>query len=180
MTKRIEDELNLPRLEDIIKEAEDDQPTLPVEPVEESPEEVIDSEDVSNVANALQNIKPSDLASTDPMGTVDHEMETNEIYDAAMRAYKDLLDLGFNIESKHAGANAFSPAAKMLEIALKASQSKATKKMERIKAIMEQELHDRELRKNEEDGVIEGDTSGGGSFLAHRNDLMNKIRKGEI
>jgi hypothetical protein len=173
MTKQIEDEFNLPRLEDALKaQAEANGEQIPIEqlPAETSPE-------VQNVANALQNIDPSSLKAVDPMGTTDHVMETDEIYAEAMRAYKDLLDLGFNIESKHAGANAFAPAAKMLEIALKASQSKKNSKLERIKAIMEKEVHDREMN-NASEGIIEGE--GEASFLAHRKDLIDKIRKGEI
>ena len=171
MTKSIEDELGLPRLEDALRDAQ----AASGEVTSANPE-------VANMANALQKVDPASLMQTDPMGVETHEMESNEIYSEAMRAYKDLLDMGFAIESKHAGANAFNPALKALELALKASQSKATKKMERIKLIMDKERHDVELRNNEEDGVIEADTSGGGgpSIKAFRGDLMAKIRKGEI
>lgn len=173
MTKSIEDELNLPRLEDALKAQEEAaQPEVIAEDTVPA--------DVEAMANALQKVDPSALMNADPMGTETHEMESNEIYDAAMSAYKDLLEMGFAIESKHAGANAFNPAMKALEIALKASQSKTNKKMERIKLIMEKEAHDHELRKNEEDGVIEGDVSGGGTMRAFRNDLMEMIRKGKI
>jgi len=95
-----------------------------------------------------------------------------------MRAHKDLMDLGFNIEPKHAGANAFTPGLKALELALKASQSKSKAKMDRIRAVMDQQSHQREMGQNVEDGeIIEG---GGGSITANRNDLMAKIRNGEI
>lgn len=95
-----------------------------------------------------------------------------------MRAHKDLLDLGFNIEPKHAGANAFTPAMKALEIALKASQSKTKAKMDRIRLIMEQDKHNKEMNQDVEDGEIID--NGGSSITANRNDLMDKIRKGEI
>lgn len=169
MTKQIEDEFNLPRLEDALKaQAETSGEELPVEA----------NTEVENVANALQGIDPSNLKQVDPLGTEDHLLETDDIYMQAMKAYQDLLDLGFNIESKHAGANAFMPAAKMLEIALKASQSKKNSKLERIKAIMEKEIHDRDMNNHSSEGVIEDD--GHGSFMAYRKDLIEKIRKGEI
>lgn len=173
MTKAIEDELGLPRLEDALKELGESS-----EEMSTVPEEVNDQ--VEQMANALQHVSPSKLPSRDLHGVDEHEAEANDIYEQAMRAHKDLLDLGFNIEPKNAGANAFMPSAKMLEIALKASQSKAVKKMERIRMIMEKERHDHELRNNQEEGVIDGDTSAGGSIIANRNDLMEKIRKGEI
>ena len=175
MTKTIEDELGLPRLEDALRELgnmSEESGTL------EQNEEI--NQEVEDIANALQNVSPSQIANRDSDGVEDHEAEANDIYEMAIRAHKDLLDLGFNIEPKNAGANAFMPSAKMLEIALKASQSKAQKKMERIRMVMEKERHDHELRKNMDEGVIDGETSPGGSIVANRNDLMEKIRKGEI
>lgn len=166
MTKAIEDELGLPRLDDVLKElrdtASESSNLLPVEAI----------------ANALQGVNASSLAKQDPSGVDEHEAEADDIYTQAMQAHKDLFDLGFNIEPKHAGANAFTPSAKMLEIALKASQSKADRKMERIRIIMEKEIHDRDLNKDVEDGeIIEGS---GQTLLANRNDLIDRIRKGEI
>ena len=170
MTKAIEDELNLPRLEDALKAIAEGHD-------ESEPTEIQASEEVAKMANALQNVSPSNLPSSDPLGTADHEQEADEILELAMKAHKDLLDLGFNIEPKNAGANAFSPSAKFLEIALKASQSKADRKMERIKAIMDQEKHQKEMGTDVEDGEI---IETGASLVANRNDLMDKIRKGEI
>jgi hypothetical protein len=114
---------------------------------------------------------------SDVTGVEEHEVEADEIIKYAMGAYKDLFDLGFNMEPKNAGANAFAPALKALEIALKASQSKTDRKMEKIKAIMEQEKHRKEMGEGVEDGEI---VETGNSIVANRNDLMEKIRKGEI
>jgi hypothetical protein len=166
MTKALEDELNLPRLEDALKAAQAENPSEP-------------NAEVEAVANKLANVSMTQVAkSQDITGVQEHEAEVNDLYAQAMKAHKDLLDLGFNIEPKHAGANAFTPAMKALEIALKASQSKAARKMERIKLAMEQEAHTKEMNSGVEDGeIIEG---GGGSITANRNDLMEKIRKGEI
>lgn len=169
MTKAITDELGLPSLQDALKE------------VSEANGEVAPTEnaEVQDMANALQAVDPNALErADDPTGTQEHISEADEIYDNAMRAHKDLMDLGFNVEPKHAGANAFTPALKALEIALKASQSKNKSKMDRIRAVMEQEAHQRDMGRNVEDGeIIEG---GGGSITANRNDLMAKIRSGEI
>jgi hypothetical protein len=168
MTKALEDELNLPRLEDALKELAEGQ-------VEETP--AVNAE-VSQMANALANASPLALsASTDPTGVKEHTAETDEIYDVAMRAHKDLMDLGFNIEPKNAGPNAFTPALKALEIALKASRSKSERRMEEIRLIMEQDKHKRDMNDGVEDGEF---IDNGSSITANRNDLMAKIRKGEI
>lgn len=168
MTKALEDELNLPRLEDALKEfaaAQDE-----AEPV---------NAEVEKMANALASTSTMAIvAATDPMGVNDHIAEADEIYGHAMTAHKDLMDLGFNIEPKNAGPNAFAPALKALEIALKASQSKSAKKMEQIRLVMEKAQHDRDMGEGVEDGEIID--NGGSSITANRNDLMDKIRKGEI
>lgn len=166
MTKQIEDELGLPRLQDALNElaAQVDDESLPNAQVEQ-------------MANALQHVSSASMKPSDPMGVVEHEAEADDIYAQAMKAHKDLLDLGFNIESKHAGANAFAPSAKMLEIALKASQSKALKKMEALKLLMDKEAHEKDMGKDVQDGEI---IDSGSSILANRNDIMDKIRKGEI
>ena len=170
MTKALEDELNLPRLEDALR-------ALAEEKGEEAPAQA--NPQVESMANALASVSPQAIArATDGAGVQEHQTEADEIYEQAMRSYKDLMDLGFNVEPKHAGANAFTPALKALEIALKASQSKATKKMERIRLIMEQEKHQKEMGEGVEDGEIID--NGGSSITANRNDLMEKIRKGEI
>jgi hypothetical protein len=165
MTKQIEDELGLPRLQDALAELAAQNGELEA------------NEEVEQMANALQHVSSSALKAEDPMGVTEHEIEADDIYKQAMKAHKDLFDLGFNIESKHAGANAFAPSAKMLEIALKASQSKALKKMEAIKLLMDKEAHEKDMGKNVEDGEI---IDSGSSILANRNDIMDKIRKGEI
>jgi uncharacterized coiled-coil DUF342 family protein len=170
MTKALEDELNLPRLEDALRELAEEQ---------EQEEASEGHARVDIMANALAGVSPTALAvASDPMGVQEHTTEADDIYDQAMRAHKDLLDLGFNIEPKHAGANAFTPALKALEIALKASQSKTTKKMERIRMIMDQDKHDKEMGEGVEDGEILN--TGGQTITANRNDLMAKIRKGDI
>lgn len=170
MTKRLEDELNLPRLEDALKELAQGQE-------EETPTEA--NPEVTAMANALASASPQAIAAaSDPMGVVEHTTEADDIYDVAMRAHKDLMDLGFNIEPKNAGPNAFAPALKALEIALKASQSKTTKRMEEIRLIMEKDKHTKEMGDGVEDGEIID--NGGASITANRNDLMAKIRNGEI
>lgn len=170
MTKALEDELNLPRLEDALKELAEGQ-------TEEAP--LAANPAVEKMANALASVSPTALAaSADRSGVQEHVTESDEIYDVAMRAHKDLMDLGFNIEPKNAGPNAFAPALKALEIALKASRSKTDKRMEEIRLIMEKDKHARDMNDGVEDGEIID--NGGASITANRNDLMAKIRKGEI
>jgi hypothetical protein len=171
MTKAITDALGLPSLEEALKAAAPSEPEGEVEDQPEDPQ-------VQQVANALQGVNPSSLRVQDPTGVEEHEGEADDIYEQAMQAHKDLMDLGFNVEPKHAGANAFMPALKAMEIALKASQSKAARKMERIKMVMDQQTHDRDMNQDVEDGEILD--NGGQSITANRNDLLSKLRNGDI
>jgi len=168
MTKAITDELGLPSLQDALKEV-----------AGEIAEHEEQNEAVDSMANALQTMNVGAIQrAADSTGTDEHIEEADVIYDAAMTAHKDLMDLGFNIEPKHAGANAFTPGLKALEIALKASQSKNKAKMDRIRSIMDQEEHKRKAGEGVEDGEIIENT--GGSVTASRSDIMAKIRNGEI
>lgn len=168
MTKAITDELGLPSLQDALKEVASEIGDLPEE-----------NEEVNDMANALQTMNMGGIArAEDPTGSAEHIEEADEIIAAAMSSYKDLMDLGFNIEPKHAGANAFTPGLKALEIALKASQSKNKSKMDRIRALMDQEAHKKDMNDGVEDGEIVD--NGGGSITANRSDIMAQIREGKI
>lgn len=169
MTKAIEDELGLPRLEDALRDM--------AESTESSEGSDVSFESIERMADALQNVNPSSFTDRDPTGVNEHISESEDIMSLALKAHKDLMDLGFNIEPKNAGANAFAPSAKFLELALKASQSKADRKMEHIRMVMDKERHKKEMGEGIEDGEI---VESGSSIIANRNDIMEKIRKGEI
>lgn len=171
MTRSIEDELNLPRLEDALKELGQQIPP------EETLEESEDHEAVSNFANMLEHAGSVTSDQLDPLalGQDEHAEEMDEVYTKAMRVHEELKDLGFNIEAKHAGS-IMGPAAQFLEMAMKAANSKHDSRMKAAKLRMEREKLDHELRKNQTDGVIEGDASAPGGIVADRNDLMKKLR----
>lgn len=160
MTKRIEEVLGLPSLEEVLGETQTDETDAYLD----------------GIANALAT-SDTDIEKSliDPDGSREHAKEMDAIADAAMRAHKDLIDLGFNMEPKNAGS-IFEPAARMLEIALKASQNKTDAKMKSIKLKMDKEKHDADLLKNQEEGVIDDDGSGKG-ILADRNAMLSRIRE---
>lgn len=179
MTKAIEDELGLPRLEDALREvaaaeaAENGEEVLP--------EAVEANEEVERMSNALAKVDPNTLVATDPEGTETLEAEMNEVISTALQAHKDLMDMGFNIEPKNAG-QIFTPATRMLEIAMAASKNKAEQRMKATKLRMEKEAHDRAMQNHQEEGVIEGEipTTSEKSFIAKRDDLIRKIKDGEL
>lgn len=176
MSKVLEKEFNLPSLEEILEAA---QQTNDIETDEENSEETEISEsenEMRRVANALAHAEFEEEISD---GVEDHADEADDIYKKAIKAFEKMMDLGMNIEPKNAGANAFAPATKFLEIALKASRSKADKKTERMRLAMDKEKQDHELGKHSTDGEINGDLSSGG-VIAYRGDIIDKIKNGEF
>jgi hypothetical protein len=169
MTKSIEDELGLPRLKDALEAARGASVEAPSDFVPEAVDE-----NVERMAKGLANLNPASLMEVDEEGLETHDAEMNEIYGMAMSAHKELLDLGFNVEAKHAG-QIFNPAAKMLQVALDASRSKSDQRLKLLRVRMEREKTDAELRgSNQEDGIIDGESVP--SFMADRNELMKQIR----
>jgi hypothetical protein len=155
MTRRIEQTLNLPRLEDAVREFNQAAPEL-----EEA------SRKVDKISASLDKVSRSER---DEEGTEVHCKEMDEVYRQALKAHKDMIDLGFNVEARHAG-NIFEPAARFLEIAMNASKSKSEQKLKTLKVRISRQ---RGADPNDtEQGVIEADPT---AFLADRNDLLKDL-----
>lgn len=164
MSDPICDALNMRSLEDALKDTGVDSKIT---------EESI--RDIEEMANALEKITPSELLANDESGIKKHEDEMNEIYSLALKAHKELLDLGFNVEAKVAGT-IFEPAARFLETALTASKSKNDQKLKVLKLRMDREKLDHDLKKNIQEGelaISEEDPS----FIADRNALLRDLRE---
>lgn len=161
MTKRIEEVLDLPSLESMIDNAM-------------SPD---DEKRLNDIVNALENNEIDiDKHLLDPDGTREHAQEMDEIAEAAMTAHKDAIDMAFNMEPKNAGS-IMEPAARFLELSMKAMQAKLDARMKGIELKMKREKLDHELRKNQEEGVVEGEepiTEKG--RMADRNALLKSMK----
>lgn len=163
MTKRIEEVLDLPSLESLMGE----------NPL--SPEDQAKIDDITRALEA--NDIDIDKHLLDPDGTREHAAEMDQIVDAAMTAHKDAIDMAFNMEPKNAGS-IMEPAARFLELSMKAMQAKLDARMKGIELKMKREKLDHELRKNQEEGVVEGEApvSEAGS-LKDRNQLLKSLKE---
>jgi hypothetical protein len=160
LTNKACDTLNIPRLEDALKEFSNTLPELETAALE-----------VDKMAAALQKMDSSSLNYVDQEGTENHEREMNDVYQQALKAHKEMLELGYNVESKYAGS-VFEPAARFLEIAINASKSKSEQKLKTIKLRMEREKLDADLKKTDEEVIDAVDVS---SVLLDRNDLLKDL-----
>ena len=118
MTKKLEEEFNLPPIEEVTEKE-----TLPT--VEES------KETIEEVQGALSVSEKINLAFKEIKGLEEHEVEMNDIAKKAIESYEELMNLGMNVSDMAAG-KVFAEASNMLKIALDASDAKTKSKLQQI------------------------------------------------
>ena len=89
----------------------------------------------------------------------------------AMKSYKDLMDLGMNVEVRHSG-KLFEVASAMLKNAVEAKNAKLEKKLRMVELQLKKQRVD-QLSRNEGNTVdiVEGE----GYVIGERNQLLKQI-----
>jgi hypothetical protein len=118
MTKKLEEEFNLPPIEEVTEKE-----SLPT--VEES------KETIEEVQGAISVSEKINLAFKEIKGLEEHEVEMNDIAKKAIESYEQLMNLGMNVSDMAAG-KVFAEASNMLKIALDASDAKTKSKLQQI------------------------------------------------
>lgn len=131
MTKKLEEEFNLPPIEEVLS-AEEKQEVLD----ELNPDKLPDIEDLQNVEvadieTALTTAEKIDHALKSVKGIDDHDVDMDDIAQQAVDSYQQLMNLGMNVSDRDAGS-IFDSAAKMLKTALEAKDSKINSKLKQI------------------------------------------------
>ena len=94
MTKKLEDLLNLPDSQEIVKEDQDKSDKIAKSEIAEQEETRRSIVELDKISSALPQVKGlGEMA----------DKELNEVSDKAMQAYEDLMDLGMNVESRYSG-----------------------------------------------------------------------------
>lgn len=175
MTKKIEDELNLPRLKDALQKLneqdEDSEPHME----QEQGADIEDPNAAESYQQAVQKTKKLENDLIDYESIERHDQEMDEVSDEAMSSYKDLMDLGMNIEAKHSG-QIFEPAVQMLKIALDARNSKSEKKLRLMRLQLEQARLQRDLNKDNDNNPADGG-EGEDAITTDRNSLLNMLEQ---
>ena len=134
--------------------------------------DTITADDIPELQSAMANVDKIDAAlpSVRELGTSDQEMD--DIANLAKDTFKDLMDLGMNVEARFSG-EIFNNASRMLDTALNAKQHKVNKKLRMVdlqikKATLDARLA-KEARANGED-VVDGQGE-----TVDRNQLLNEI-----
>ena len=168
MTKKIEETLNLPSMDEALA-ALNDAGVSEDELVEEEKTLAEKTDEIQNLRSTLANLKISSF-------TVD-DTGINEIRDKALSAYQDMLDAGFNTDSKYA-SNFLEPAVAALGIAMDTENTKLRKKLEMYKLKQQDERLDllrRKIEMEEKKAGTNADVMDDDGILMNRNELLKNL-----
>lgn len=165
MTKRLEDILNLPHIKEVFSAVKEE----PKVKIEQAIKPEIETK-VAEQKQMITNWKDFDkieaaLPKVEGLGEkTDNEIDSyaNEAYDA----YKNLMDLGMNVESRYSG-RIFEVASGMLKNAIDAKAVKVDKKLKMV----ELQLKKLKIDQGQKDDVIEAD----GYVVTDRNELLKQL-----
>lgn len=102
------------------------------------------------------------------------DLEMDEISTLAIDAFKELQDLGNNVEVKYAG-EIFGAASNMLGHALTARKNKIERKLNTIELQLKKMRLDIMKEKNSKNNDLDGNETEGKAFVLDRNALISKI-----
>lgn len=157
MTKKLEDLLNMPENQELVKEATQ-KPKTPKQRNKEVQQEIAEFD---KIASALPKVKG--------LGEMADE-ELDEVADKAMAAYEDLMDLGMNVESRYSG-RVFEVASTFLKTNLDSKVAKLDKKLKMVELQLKKEKMDRDTS-TDDSGIINGE----GYVVTDRNSLLERLK----
>lgn len=161
MTKKLEEEFNLPPIEEAL--AKEDEP-ISVTDVKQEIEVVNHELSVAEKINdAFREIR----------GLGDHEREMDDVALKAIESYEQLMSLGMNVSDMAAG-KVFAEASNMLKIALEAKDSKTKAKLQQLDLMLKKAR----LDKMKDQSGDDNDPSVKATQVYDRNELL-KIMKGD-
>ena len=163
MTKKLEEEFNLPPLEEALGNA--------VTPPPQSVEQQLVAMD--EVQHAISISEKIDNALAEVRGMEVHDSEMDSIALEAMNSYQQLMSLGMNMSDMAAG-QVFNNAANMLKIALEAKDSKVQRKLKQIDLMLKKARVDQTAKKL---GDSEAEEINSNTF--DRNELLKMLGKSD-
>jgi hypothetical protein len=171
MTRKLEDILNLPNVKEAFAKVDDkeksreekDKPTIPKN-VDPQTAKALEKtyQEFDKIAASLPQVKGlGDLS----------DLELDKLAMEAEDSYKNLMDLGMNVDSRYSG-RIFEVASSMLRNAIDAKSQKIDKKLK----IVELQLKKLKIDKDGSDDGSEPVESEG-MIISDRNELMKKLLK---
>jgi hypothetical protein len=160
MTKKLEELFDVETSEDVVDRM------VAAEPAEEKPMTVTEIETAMTKVDKIDAALPS----VRDLETSDNEMD--EIAQLAQDTFKDLMDLGMNVEARFSG-EIFGNAARMLDTALSAKAHKVNKKLKMVDLQLKKANMDARIAKEQQsNGEVSTDGEG---VVLDRNTLLASI-----
>src|SRR5210317_468480 len=134
--------------------------------------DTVTADDIPELQTAMANVDKIDAAlpSVRELDTSDKEMD--EIADLAKDTFKDLMDLGMNVEARFSG-EIFNNASRMLDTALSAKQHKVNKKLRMVDLQIKKATLDAKLAKQARENG--DDLEDGQGHAIDRTQLLQEI-----
>tara|TARA_Y100000592_G_scaffold24799_1_gene38873 strand:+ start:3409 stop:4029 length:621 start_codon:yes stop_codon:yes gene_type:complete len=191
MTKKLEKEFDLPPMEEVIKKAkektneqeaigetedsknESGQEEIQQEASEQSESESRESSESNpqSIIKALSTAEKIDRALPQVTGLESEDVDMDTYSTEAMKSYRDLMDLGMNVEVRHSG-KLFEVASSMLKNAVEAKNAKLEKKLRMVELQLKKQRID-QMSGNDSNStdIVEGE----GYIVGERNQLLKQI-----
>jgi hypothetical protein len=165
MTKKLEELLNLPENQEIVKSEEKNNRKAEKQLARDNaPAENLfrDITEIDKIAAALPQVKGlGDIA----------DSELDALAQKATDAYDDLVDLGMNVEPRYS-ARIFEVAQSALKNAIDAKSAKIDKKLKMIELQLKKQKLDQESKPAGDEDDIQGE----GYLITDRNSLLEKLK----
>ena len=162
MTKKLEELFNVEVSEEMPLSKEESEKTV----------DTVTADDIPELQTAMENVDKIDAALPSVRELDSSDKEMDDIADLAKDTFKDLMDLGMNVEARFSG-EIFNNASRMLDTALSAKQHKVNKKLRMVDLQIKKATLDAKLAKQARDNG--DDLEDGQGHAIDRTQLLQEI-----
>ena len=174
MTKKLEDILNLPNVKEAFKEVDKKEKDKKLKDAgQENPStKNLDPKTQANLQKSYAEFDKiaASLPQVKGLGEMS-DLEMDKLAIEAEESYKNLMDLGMNVDSRYSG-RIFEVASNFLKNAIDAKSSKIDKKLKMVELQLKKLKLDKDG--NKDSGPVE---ESDGFVISDRNELMKKLLK---
>ena len=172
MTKKLEDILNLPNVKEAFKEVDKKEKDRKVKELNGNPStKNLDPQTQKNLQKSYAEFDKVAAALPQVKGLGElSDLELDKLAVEAEESYKNLMDLGMNVDSRYSG-RIFEVAGNFLRNAIDAKSGKIDKKLKMIELQLKKHKLD---QGNKDVGPVE---ESDGFVISDRNELMKKLLK---
>ena len=174
MTKKLEDILNLPNVKEAFKEVDKKEKDKKLKDAgQENPStKNLDPKTQANLQKSYAEFDKIAASLPQVKGLGDmSDLEMGKLAIEAEESYKNLMDLGMNVDSRYSG-RIFEVASNFLKNAIDAKSSKIDKKLKMVELQLKKLKLDKDG--NKDGGPVE---ESDGFVISDRNELMKKLLK---